>query len=87
MSLDTHVIYDRGLHVHRPAAVRHRTMASKLFGVSEVPIRQAINELRATTVAEPAINSVWREMNDQSCEVFVRDNLAVLWGYIDCVTA
>ena len=62
-------------------------LATKVFGISEAPIRQAINELRATTVAEPVINSVWREMNDQACEEFVRENLAVLWGYIDHITA
>src|SRR5262249_29043991 len=54
-------------------------LAAKVFGVSQTPIRKAVNEIRATTTAEPAIATIWLGMDSKSREEFVRENLTQIW--------
>jgi hypothetical protein len=62
-------------------------LAVQVFGVSATLIRKAADDIRSTTVAQPAINSVWTEMEYEDRLEFVRTNLAELWTLIERVTA
>lgn len=63
------------------------TQAVPVFGVSATLIHKAVDEIQATTVAQPVINSVWTEMEHEDRLGFVRANIAELWDLIEHITA
>jgi hypothetical protein len=62
-------------------------LAVQVFGVAAALIRNAANEIQATTVAQPAINSVWSEMEYDDRLEFVRANIAEMWTLFEHITA
>jgi hypothetical protein len=62
-------------------------LATKIFSVSPALVRQAVNNIEATTVAQPDIDMTWSEMDDGARGNFIRSHLAEVWRLVDQITA
>jgi hypothetical protein len=61
-------------------------LAARTFDVSQPLVNQEINELKATTVAHPAVDTMWSAMTDDERDAFVVMHLGELWDRFEHVT-